>query len=129
MKQLFLIATFLLAGAWHVRAAEPQPTGNQIDQSCRAYLKQPQALSVCSALLRGVFEGHVQGAVAYGLLHNIKQFNDLPFMWCPSDRSTVSDIQLVLIYSKYVEQRPEITDRTASNIAATAFMLAWPCQK
>jgi len=129
MKQLALIVTILLCDISRASAAEPQITGNQIAQSCRAYLKQPQTVSACSALLRGVFEGHLQGAIAYGLLHNITQFSDLPFVWCPSDKSTVSDVQLVNVYTKYVEQRPQVADRSAANIAATAFMIAWPCQK
>lgn len=124
-----LLVTFILSGSSLVSAAEPQITGNQIAQSCHEYLKEQKALSVCSALFRGVFEGHLQGAVIYGAFHNIAQFSDFPFMWCPSDRSAVSDVQLVSIYTKYVEEQPEATDRGAANIAVTAFMLSWPCEK
>lgn len=129
MKQLSLITAVFLCAASHASASEPQLTGNQLAQSCRDYLANPQPLSACSALLRGVFEGHLQGAIAYGLLHNVSKFDDLPFVWCPSDRSAVSDVQLANVYSKYIAQHPEVSDRTASNIATTSFILAWPCHK
>ena len=128
VKTLIIFCVALLGCISLVEAAEPQLTGNQLVPSCREYLKKPQAVSACAALLRGVFEGHLQGAVAYGLLHNVSQFKDLPFVWCPTDKSTVSDAQLVAPYTKYVSAKPEVSERPAANIAATVFMLSWPCR-
>ena len=130
MKQLTLIVTILLCDiACKCGGASDywQPTRSIVPCIFETTTNGVGLLS--STLLRGVFEGHLQGAIAYGLLHNITQFSDLPFVWCPSDKSTVSDVQLVNVYTKYVEQRPEVADRSAANIAATAFMIAWPCQK
>lgn len=129
MKILSLCFVIWLGCFSTAGAAEPQLTGNQLAPACREYLKKPQAVSACPALLRGVFEGHLQGAVAHGLLNNVSQFKDLPFVWCPADWSSVSDAQLVTIYSKYVGENPQATDRPAANLAATAFMVAWPCSK
>ena len=127
MKALTIFYAVFFGCISLVEAAEPQLTGNQLAPSCREYLKKPQVVSACPALLRGVFEGHLQGAVAYGLLHNVSQFKDLPFVWCPADKTAVSDSQLVALYTKYVSANPAVTDRPAANIAATVFMLSWPC--
>ena len=119
-----LMASMVASPCW---GEEAQGTGNQMTPICERYVKQPNEISACPALLRGVFEGHLQGAVAYGLLHNIEKYANFPFVWCPTDRKAVTNMQLASIYLKYSKERPEILDRAAANVAITAFMVAWPC--
>jgi hypothetical protein len=129
MNRYIFIALSLFLSCKLAIAEEPQITGNQIAPACKLYLSSPNQLSICPVFLRGVFEGHLQAAVAYGIFNNIQLFNELPFVWCPSDRSAVSDSQLVNIFSKYLELHPEATDRGATSLATVAFMKSWPCKK
>lgn len=129
MSRWLVVPLFMLGIVFPCLSSESQVTANRITGACERYLKQNDPLSICPTMLRAVFEGHLQGAVAYGLLNKIEKYNDLPFVWCPSNRREVTNTQLANIFLKYAHDHPESLDREATNVIVTAFMAAWPCTK
>lgn len=141
----FILALGTIVGLlWGINASASTSditgTGNEMISFCVAsnYQAENMDWEVCMAEVYGIWKGFDDGRI-YGIEQAVGGVNNKNF---PSKKSHLSALlnetpycipsavtrqQMALVVTKYLEQHPELLNRSDLTLENRAFEQAWPC--